>query len=115
MFFLLMILYSKQARVSSTTSIQYLYLFQELNLENNQIELISDRAFAGLNHLRKLSLSHNRLAVLSRGLLGGVSTIIHLDLRFNSLETITYDSVQPIIPNLRNESSYFYIAGKNCN
>ena len=85
---------------------------QELNLEHNQIELIANRAFAGLNHLRKLTLSHNRLAVLSGGLLGGVPTIIHLDLRSNNLETITYDSVQPIIHNLRNESSYFYIAGK---
>lgn len=86
--------------------------FQELNLENNQIEFISDRAFAGLNHLRKLCLSHNRLAMLSGGLLGGVSTIIHLDLRSNNLETITYDSVKPIIQNLRNETSHFYITGK---
>ncbi|XP_044254376.1 connectin [Tribolium madens] len=87
-----------------------LWVLEELHLEYNQIELVSNRAFAGLNHLRKLSLSHNRLAVLSGGLLGGVPTIIYLDLRSNYLETITYDSVQPIIHNLKNESSHFYIA-----
>lgn len=90
----------------------YCFRVQELILDSNQIELISDRAFAGLTHLKRLCLSHNRLTSLSPGVLGGVPAINYLDLRSNHLETLTLDSIKPIMTNLYNDTSYFHIEGK---
>ncbi|XP_017779203.1 PREDICTED: connectin-like [Nicrophorus vespilloides] len=86
-----------------------LWVLEELQLESNQIELIADRAFAGLTHLKKLALSNNQLTILSPTLLGGVPGINYLDLRSNNLQTLTLDNVRPIILNLHNDTSQFYL------
>lgn len=88
------------------------FLLQSLLLDSNQIEMISDRAFAGLTHLKRLSLNENRLTMLNSGMLDGVPAITFLDLRSNELQTLTYENVRPIIHNLYNETSYFLLESK---
>ncbi|KAF5269850.1 hypothetical protein FQA39_LY18897 [Lamprigera yunnana] len=85
---------------------------KELDLEANQIEFISDRAFAGLTHLWKLNLSYNKLKSLRSTLLDGVPAIMNFDLRHNDLETLTIDNINPILHNFYNESGYFYITNR---
>lgn len=90
----------------------YVCVWQALLLDSNQIEMISDRAFAGLTHLKRLSLNENRLTMLNGGMLDGVPAITFLDLRSNELQTLTFDNVRPILHNLYNESSYFLLESK---
>ncbi|XP_025832932.1 connectin [Agrilus planipennis] len=86
-----------------------LWVLEELILERNDIEFISDRAFAGLTHLRKLDLGHNNLTTLVNNVFDGIPAIYFLDLRYNHLQTITFENARPIMHNLRNRTTYFYI------
>lgn len=38
--------------------------------------------------------------------------IFYLDLRANVLETITKDTIQPLMDNLNNDTTSFYLEGK---
>lgn len=84
-------------------------MLQALLLDSNQIEMISDRAFAGLTQLKRLSLNENRIQMLNGGLLDAVPAITFLDLRSNELQTLTYENVRPILHNLYNETSFFLL------
>ncbi|XP_043251281.1 connectin [Colletes gigas] len=84
---------------------------QELELDSNKIVYISDKALEGLRNLRKLSLSDNKLATLEPDFLAGAPGVYFLDLRDNQLKTITFDNVKPIVTNMYNVTSHFYLNG----
>ncbi|XP_033208617.1 connectin isoform X2 [Belonocnema kinseyi] len=84
---------------------------QELELDQNQIKFISEKALAGMRNLKKLRLSENKLVALDADFLNEAPAIYFLDLRDNLLKTMTFDNVKPIVTNLYNNVSYFYLDG----
>lgn len=84
---------------------------QEIDLDQNQIEFISGIALEGMTSLRKLRLSENKLVTLEPDFLAGAPNVYLLDLRDNMLKTMTFDNIKPIVTNLYNSSSYFYLEG----
>lgn len=85
---------------------------EEMDLDQNQIEFISEKALDGMRGLRKLRLSENKLVTLESDFLAGAPNVYLLDLRDNQLKTMTFDNIKPIVTNLYNSSSYFYLDGK---
>ncbi|XP_051160091.1 connectin-like isoform X2 [Leptopilina boulardi] len=84
---------------------------QELQLDQNMIEYISQKALAGMRNLKVLKLSENKLAALDPDFLSQAPGVNFLDLRDNLLKTMTFDNVKPIVTNLYNNISYFYLNG----
>ncbi|KAI4497091.1 hypothetical protein M0802_007837 [Mischocyttarus mexicanus] len=84
----------------------------ELELDQNSIEYISEKALNGLKKLNKLRLSENKLVGLEADFLSGAPGIYFLDLRDNNLRTMTFNNIKPIVTNLYNSSSHFYLDGK---
>ncbi|KAL2712238.1 connectin-like [Vespula squamosa] len=85
----------------------------ELELDQNSIEYISEKALDGMRNLKKLRLSENRLVSLEPDFLSGAPGIYFLDLRDNNLKTMTFNNIKPIVTNLYNSTSYFYLDGKS--
>ncbi|KAG6442421.1 connectin [Manduca sexta] len=94
-----------------------LWGLKDLMLDNNAIEYISERAFGGLTQLRKLTLSGNRLTTFYEDILEDMRSLVVLDLRDNMLETITYETVRPVVENDKSTSTAVYLDGNplNCN
>ncbi|KAL4715605.1 hypothetical protein ACJJTC_006184 [Scirpophaga incertulas] len=90
---------------------------KELMLDNNAIEYISDRAFGGLTQLRKLTMSSNKLTAFYEDILEDIRSLIVLDLRYNLLDTISYESVRPVVENDKSFSAAVYLEGNplSCN
>lgn len=86
---------------------------RELELDQNEIEYISEKALDGMRNLRKLRLSDNRLISLEPDFLAGAPSVYFLDLRDNELKTMTFDNIKPIVTNLYNSSSHFYLNGES--
>ncbi|XP_039293511.1 connectin [Nilaparvata lugens] len=84
---------------------------EELILESNRLQYINEKAFSGLKHLNRLILSENRLQSIHAGLLVPLRDLRFLDLRDNNLETLSYETVLPMVPNLKNTSSYLFLDG----
>lgn len=85
----------------------------ELELDQNSIEYISEKALDGMRNLKKLRLSDNKLVSLEPDFLSGAPGIYFLDLRDNNLKTMTFNNIKPIVTNLYNITSYFYLDGKS--
>lgn len=85
----------------------------ELELDQNQIKYISNRAFDNMYNLRKLHLSENHLEMLEPDFLAGAPGVHFLDLRDNLLKLMTFDNIKPIVTNLYDLNSYFYLDGNN--
>ncbi|XP_015187782.1 PREDICTED: connectin isoform X1 [Polistes dominula] len=83
----------------------------ELELDQNSIKYISEKALDGLRKLKKLRLSENKLVSLEPDFLSGAPSINFLDLRENNLKTMTFNNIKPIVTNLYNSSSHFYLDG----
>ncbi|CAH1781314.1 unnamed protein product [Owenia fusiformis] len=60
----------------------------ELDLSENKISIINDRAFRGLYNLRKLNLSGNNIDVLTDMTFRGLHQLTFLDISRNNLERI---------------------------
>jgi Leucine-rich repeat (LRR) protein len=86
---------------------------EELLLDANQLEMVHPGALRGLTRLTRLVLAENRLSSLPASLLQDTPMVRYLDLRDNHLFTITALTVQPIMHNLLNVSTYFLIEGKH--
>ncbi|XP_076238506.1 leucine rich repeat protein connectin [Calliopsis andreniformis] len=84
---------------------------RELDLGQNEIVYISEKALDGMRNLRKLRLGRNKLITLGPDFLAGAPGIYFLDLRDNQLKTITFDNIKPIVTNLYNSTSHFYLSG----
>ncbi|XP_068976753.1 connectin-like [Bombus flavifrons] len=84
---------------------------RQLDLDQNEIEYISEKALDGMRNLKKLKLSENKLVTLEPDFLAGAPGVYVLDLRDNSLKTLTFDNIKPIVTNLYNSSSQFYLSG----
>ncbi|XP_023290210.1 connectin [Orussus abietinus] len=84
---------------------------RELELDQNKIEFISEDALEGMRNLKKLRLSENKLVSLEPDFLAGAPGVSFLNLRDNALRTMTFDNVKPIVTNLYNSNSYFYLDG----
>ncbi|XP_003700119.1 leucine rich repeat protein connectin [Megachile rotundata] len=84
---------------------------RELELDQNEIVYISEKALDGMRNLKKLRLSENKLVTLEADFLAGAPGVYFLDLRDNLLKTITFDNVKPIVTNLYNSTSHFYLSG----
>lgn len=67
---------------------------------------LSERAFDGLSNLHSLVLRNNRLTSLGSGVFGGVSALNLLDLSGNQLETLTFNTVLPLMDNLINSTMH---------
>lgn len=78
----------------------------------NDIQRISDYAFAGLPRLERLSLSGNQLVTFETHGLQGSPLLSVLDLRENELRTLTKDTIQPMMDQLRNRSAYLLLTGR---
>lgn len=85
---------------------------KELMLDNNGIEYISDRAFGGLTQLRRLTLSGNRLTTFYEDILEDINSLVVLDLRDNLLETVSYESIRPVVENEKSASTAVYLDGE---
>lgn len=85
---------------------------RQLDLDQNEIEYISEKALDGMRNLKKLKLSENKLVTLEPDFLAGAPGVYVLDLRDNSLKTLTFDNIKPIVTNLYNSSSQFYLSGE---
>ncbi|XP_049875593.1 connectin-like [Pectinophora gossypiella] len=88
-----------------------LWNLNELLLDNNELKYLSERAFDGLAMLQKLSMTGNRLRSINEGLLEGVRGLELLDLRNNELEHFTYETIKPILENLKIKTSVLYLSG----
>ncbi|KAM3960207.1 uncharacterized protein ACR2FA_005689 [Aphomia sociella] len=88
-----------------------LWNLNELLLDNNELKYLSERAFDGLALLQKLSMTGNKLTAINEGLLEGVRGLELLDLRNNEIEMFTYDTIKPIMENLRMKTSVLYLSG----
>lgn len=84
-------------------------MLEDLLLESNNIQLITEKAFTGLGNLRKLILSHNKITSLPSRVFEGVPNLFYLDLKTNFLDTLTYETMRPILDNLINTTSYFLV------
>lgn len=60
-----------------------------LSLAYNEIEVISDDAFAGLDNLQTLNLSHNRMGKVPSALLKSLPNLNTLDLSHNSIRSVS--------------------------
>lgn len=89
-----------------------LWTLNELLLDNNELKYLSQRAFDGLTMLQKLTMTGNKLKSINEGLLEGVRGLELLDLRNNELEFFTYETIKPIIDNLKVKTSVLYLSGK---
>ncbi|XP_052748608.1 connectin-like [Galleria mellonella] len=88
-----------------------LWNLNELLLDNNELKYLSERAFDGLVLLQKLSMTGNKLTAINEGLLEGVRGLELLDLRNNEIVTFTYDTIKPIMDNLKLKTSVLYLSG----
>ncbi|KAG6458996.1 hypothetical protein O3G_MSEX011153 [Manduca sexta] len=88
-----------------------LWNLNELLLDNNELKYLDERAFDGLALLQKLSMTGNKLKSINEGLLEGVRGLELLDLRNNELEYFTYETVKPILENLKMKTSVLYLSG----
>jgi len=83
-----------------------------VSLCRNDIQRISDYAFAGLPRLERLSLSGNQLVTFETHGLQGSPLLSVLDLRENELRTLTKETIQPMMDQLRNRSAYLLLTGR---
>lgn len=67
---------------------------------------MSERAFDGLSQLHSLVLRNNRLTSIGGGCFGGVAGLSLLDLSGNQLETLTFNTVQPLMDTLINSTMH---------
>lgn len=74
-------------------------------------QIITGRAFDGLNNLKRLNLEHNRLRTLEQGTFSAMPALTYLNLMRNSLETVTLVTIQPLMNNLVNHTSMMLIKG----
>ncbi|CAH2090545.1 unnamed protein product [Euphydryas editha] len=88
-----------------------LWNLNELLLDNNDLKYLSERAFDGLTLLRKLSMTGNQLQSINEGLFEGVRGLELLDLRNNEIELLTYETIKPILENLKMKTSVLYLSG----
>ncbi|CAB3247024.1 unnamed protein product [Arctia plantaginis] len=88
-----------------------LWNLNELLLDNNLLTFVSERAFDGLALLQKLSMTGNQLKAINEGLLEGVRGLELLDLRNNEIEHFTYETIKPILDNLKMKNSVLYLSG----
>lgn len=76
-------------------------------------QLVSERAFDGLNNLRSLNLKSNRLRFLNAGVFTGLSALTMLNLNNNRLETLSMSTFSPLMENLVNNTfSVLLVSGK---
>lgn len=87
---------------------------RQLELDQNEIVYISEKALDGMRNLKELSLSENKLVTLEPDFLAGAPGLYLLDLRDNLLKTMTFDNIKPIVTNLYNSTSHFYLSGESC-
>ncbi|KAH9628314.1 hypothetical protein HF086_017389 [Spodoptera exigua] len=88
-----------------------LWNLNELLLDNNELKFLSERAFDGLALLQKLSMTGNKLKSINEGLLEGVRGLELLDLRNNEIEHFSYDTIKPILENLKMKNAVLYLSG----
>ncbi|XP_003397934.1 connectin isoform X2 [Bombus terrestris] len=98
------------AMIGDRTFIELVSL-KQLDLDQNEIEFISEKALDGMVNLQKLQLCDNKLVTLEPNFLAGATGIYTLDLRDNLLMTFTFENVKPILTNLYNTTSFFYLSG----
>ncbi|KAG6801062.1 connectin [Apis mellifera caucasica] len=83
----------------------------ELELDQNEIKYITEKALDGMRNLKQLTLSENELVTLEPDFLAGAPAVYMLNLRDNKLKTMTFDNIKPIVTNLYNTTSHFYLSG----
>lgn len=102
---------NKLSMIGDLTFIE-LWNLNELLLDNNEIKYLSERAFDGLTMLQKLSMTGNKLQSINEMLLEGVRGLELLDLRNNEIKLFSYETIKPIIENLKLTTSVLYLSGK---
>ncbi|XP_038212644.1 connectin-like [Zerene cesonia] len=101
---------NKLSMIGDLTFIE-LWNLNELLLDNNELKYLSERAFDGLAMLQKLSMTGNKLQSINEVLLEGVRGLELLDLRNNEIELFSYETVKPILENLKLKTSVLYLSG----
>ncbi|CAK1543239.1 unnamed protein product [Leptosia nina] len=101
---------NKLSMIGDLTFIE-LWNLNELLLDNNNLKYLSERAFDGLALLQKLTMTGNKLQTINEVLLEGVRGLELLDLRNNEIELFSYETVKPILENLKMQTSVLYLSG----
>ncbi|CAH3977798.1 unnamed protein product [Pieris brassicae] len=101
---------NKLSMIGDLTFIE-LWNLNELLLDNNELKYLSERAFDGLTMLQKLSMTGNKLQTINEVLLEGVRGLELLDLRNNEIKQISYETIKPILENLKLKTSVLYLSG----
>lgn len=85
-----------------------LVCLEELVLEDNTIKAIDGRGFEGLVSLQRLILAENQLTALDDRTFHRLDKLKFVDIRYNNLQTLTFGTVEPILEQLRNGSSFYF-------
>lgn len=72
---------------------------QEVHLSKNNINLIEDSAFSGLSELQYISLNQNSLTLIKNNTFAGIENLTKLEVNFNLIETIEDGALN--LPNLQ--------------
>lgn len=83
-----------------TGALQNFQYLITLSLRHNQIDVLQDHAFSGLNSLQMLDLSYNGIIAISEASLQHLSRLTVLNLTHNFLRALTADLISPL-PSLR--------------
>ncbi|XP_069938850.1 connectin isoform X2 [Cherax quadricarinatus] len=106
-------LHKNRIEVIGDKTFRDLQALRVLDLQENSLKYIAPKGFLGLDQLQQLNLQDNKLLSLGPEVFKMASKIHHLDIRANVLETLTLESVQPLMDNLNNDTMLFFIEGNS--
>lgn len=106
-------LHKNRLEVIGDMTFQDLKALKMLDLQENSLKYIAPKSLSGLTQLLHLNLQDNKLLSLGAEVFQSTPNIHHLDIRANVLETLTIQTVQPLMDNLNNHTMSFFLEGNN--
>lgn len=106
-------LHKNRIEVIGEKTFRDLQALRVLDLQGNSLKYIAPKGFLGLDVLQQLNLQDNKLLALGPEVFMSAPSIHNLDIRANVLETLTLETVLPIMDNLNNDTMLFFVEGNN--